>query len=133
MKSLGIILILLTSGYFLFVSFMNKGSLWSEYRVMAYELEGKKKNLIVAENPDQWEKGLMSVRIPIPGVDGMIFLFPDTQERTFWNKNTFRDLRIYWIRKGKVVNTSELPSIIKSKNVTTVSSEQPVDTVIELY
>jgi hypothetical protein len=41
------------------------------------------------------------------------------------------DLKLYWIDKGKVTGTSQLPSIEKSKSTVTVSSPGKADTVIE--
>ena len=36
----------------------------------------------------------------------MIFIFPDKERQTFWNKNTYLDLDIYWMNDDKVVGKS---------------------------
>jgi uncharacterized membrane protein (UPF0127 family) len=62
----------------------------------------------------------------------MIFYFNKKDYMTFWNENTFMDLDVYWLDGKKVTGTSYLPSIRKTGVVKTVSSEVPVNVVIEL-
>lgn len=90
--------------------------------------------LLVADTPEKWEKGLMYVKSKedIGGLDGMIFSFPDSQIRTFWNKNTLSPLTLYWIQYDKVIGISYLPSITDMGVITTVSSPSSTDTVIEI-
>ncbi len=87
--------------------------------------------LLVADNPEKWKKGLMNFR-KLDGVDGMIFIFPDKQYRTFWNGDTFMNLDLYWIDGDKVVGKSFLPSIEKSKEIINVYSPKEVNKVVEL-
>ena len=101
------------------------------YQITPYTLEGHKLHLIVADDTNKWVKGLMFVERNF-SYDGMLFVFPDKQYRTFWNKNTFVDLDLYWINDGTVVGKSFLPSIRKSKTITTVHSPDTADTVIEV-
>lgn len=98
---------------------------------MEYELEGKKFKLVIADTGARWQKGLMYVRKPVEGYDGMIFTSSHARPQVFWNMNTFEDLDVYWIRDGKVLGKSHLPSI-ESKGMKTVSSPGPADTVIEI-
>jgi len=100
-------------------------------KFLPYELENKIYLLREAKTPEEWQKGLMFVKKPVD-YDGMIFIFPDKQIRSFWNKNTFVDLDIYWIDENKIIGKSYLPSILKSKNIITISSQLPVDKVIEI-
>ncbi|MDP4011968.1 MAG: DUF192 domain-containing protein, partial [Candidatus Roizmanbacteria bacterium] len=86
----------------------------------------------IADTPDHMQQGLMFVRKPTEGFDGMVFRFPDKQSRTFWNKNTLEDLQLYWMADGEVIGTSDLPSIEKSVSIVTVSSPAPADTVVEI-
>lgn len=102
---------------------------------MNYKLEGKTYNLLIAKTPQEWKKGLMDIYPASPslrGANGMIFIFPDKTVRTFWNKNTYVDLDVYWLNDGKVVGESELPSIEKSREIVTVTSPSPVNKVIEI-
>ncbi len=107
---------------------------FSGYKTIDYQLSGIHYRLLIADTPEKWEKGLMYVKSKkdIGGLDGMIFIFPDSQVRNFWNKNTVSDLTLYWIDDKKMVGTTELPAIGESNLVTTVTSPQNADTVIEL-
>ena len=100
-------------------------------KFLPYELENKIYLLREAKTPEEWQKGLMFVKKPVD-YDGMIFIFPDKKIRSFWNKNTFVDLDVYWIDENKIIGKSYLPSILKSKNIITISSQLPVDKVIEI-
>jgi|SRR3989344_5142455 len=104
---------------------------YEEFTRINYKLENKNLKLLVADIPEEWQRGLMYFR-KLEGVDGMIFIFPDKQQRTFWNKNTFMNLDILWIDGEKVVGKSYLPSIEKSKEIVTVKSSKPADKVIEI-
>lgn len=96
-----------------------------------YQVDGKIYRLLVADDEIERNKGLMFVKKK-EGFDGMIFIYPDKQVRTFWNQNTFVELDVYWLDDDKVVGKSFLPSIEKSKTPVTVSSEKEVNKVIEI-
>ncbi len=104
---------------------------YKDWQIISYRLENRNYRLLVANNSRQWERGLMDFK-KLDGVDGMLFDFPDKGYRTFWNKNTYIDLNLYWLDDEKVVGTSDLPSIDKSGGITIVSSPAPVNKVIEL-
>ncbi|PIS16128.1 hypothetical protein COT62_00055 [Candidatus Roizmanbacteria bacterium CG09_land_8_20_14_0_10_41_9] len=101
------------------------------YAVTQYQLEDKTYTLFVADTQEKWMSGLMDKK-KLDGADGMIFIFPDSRSRSFWNKNTYLDLDIYWINQHKVVGKVFLLSIKKTGSVVTISSPSSVDTVIEL-
>ena len=107
-------------------------ALWKGYETQKMILEDTEYTLVIADTPDHMQKGLMFVRKPTEGFDGMVFRFPDKQIRTFWNKNTLEDLQLYWMADGEVIGTSDLPSIEKSVSIVTVSSPAPADTVVEI-
>ncbi len=100
----------------------------------SYELNGRVYKLLTAKNESEWQKGLMFVKSKkeLKGADGMIFIFPDKQIRSFWNKNTYLDLDLIWMDGDRVVGKSFLPSIAKTKNPFTVSSPMVVDRVVEI-
>ena len=110
--------------------FTNKKS-DQNYKIMSYQLEGRKYQLLVADNVQKWQTGLMNFR-KLEGIQGMIFIFPDKQIRHFWNKNTYLDLDVYWINEDKVEGKSFLPSIERSKEIVTVSSPAKVNKVVEI-
>jgi poly-gamma-glutamate capsule biosynthesis protein CapA/YwtB (metallophosphatase superfamily)/uncharacterized membrane protein (UPF0127 family) len=100
-------------------------------RLIPYELENKVYLLREAKTPEEWQKGLMFVKKPVD-YDGMIFIFPDKQIRSFWNQNTFLDLEVYWLDDDKIIGKDKLESIEKTKIVKTIQSPGPVNKVIEL-
>jgi len=98
---------------------------------ITYQLNNRNYRLFTAKNPQEWEKGLMYYR-KLDEVDGMIFIFPSKQIRSFWNKNTLMDLDLYWLNNNDVIGKSYLPSIEKSKEIVIVSSPDKANRVIEL-
>jgi len=103
-------------------------------KLISYSLEGKTYKLLLSKTPLEHQKGLMFYRRKkeLKGADGMIFIFSDKNYRTFWNKNTFLDLDVYWIDGKKVVGKDFLPSIEKTKEIFTVTSPKKVDRVVEI-
>lgn len=96
-----------------------------------YQINKKDYCLLTASNQEQWEKGLMFYKKPVD-FDGMIFIFPDKQIKSFWNKNTYLDLDVYWLEDNKVVGKSFLPSILKSKETTVIKSPKEINRVVEI-
>lgn len=108
---------------------------FSKYKTIDFRLSDiETYRLLVADTPEKWEQGLMYVRTKddISGYDGMLFQFPNAEQRMFWNKNTLSDLTLYWMHNGKVIGTSSLPSIEKTGSITSVFSPSPADQVVEL-
>lgn len=120
-----IIFLIFAIGYFFF-----KEKLFNK-KFIFYTLENKKYKLLVADEPEEWVEGLMFVRKPVD-FDGMIFIFPDKEIRTFWNKNTFVDLDVYFLDDDKIVSKAFLPSIEKTKEIKNINSTVPVNKVIEI-
>jgi hypothetical protein len=98
---------------------------------LIYKLNNKNYLLKIAKTPEEWERGLMFVKKPV-NYDGMIFIFPDKQIRSFWNKNTFVDLEIYWLDDDKIIGKDELESIEKTKIIKIIKSPTYVNKVIEI-
>lgn len=98
---------------------------------LVYKLNDKVLLLKIADEPQEWETGLMFIRKPID-YDGMIFIFPEKNVKAFWNKNTFVDLDVYWLDGEKIIGKSFLPSLERTKDVYTVTSLSPVNRVIEV-
>ena len=130
---MGILLLIGISALYFQQKSSNNQPLWPDYTIEERMIEGKNYKLIKAQTPQQWEKGLMFVRGKQNEYDGMIFSFPKKEQRTFWNKNTFVDLHIYWMDGEAVVGKDVLPSIVSSGTIVTVASPQPVNGVIELF
>ena len=61
----------------------------------------------IADTPDEWETGLM-YRTNLAEDEGMLFVFPDEFQRSFWMKNTYVSLDIIFINSnGLVLNFFE--------------------------
>ncbi|MCL4374843.1 DUF192 domain-containing protein [Patescibacteria group bacterium] len=97
---------------------------------IGYNLNGRLLRLLVADQPAAWEKGLMFVKQK-DGFDGMLFVFPDKDYRSFWNKNTLVDLELYWLDDDRVVGKDFLPAVTKG-GLVTLTSPAPANRVIEL-
>ena len=95
-----------------------------------YRIAEKTYQLLIADTPEKWERGLMFKKAMEE--DGMIFLFPEKRVRSFWNMNTYLDLDIYWMDGDRVVGKDLLPSITKTGKVVTIVSPGPVNRVIEI-
>lgn len=102
-----------------------------EKRVIPYHLEGTTYQLRVADTPESRVRGLMFVE-EAEGFEGMLFLFEESDVRTFWNKNTFVDLAVYWMQDGEVIGKDILPSVRATEEVRTITSPAPVDEVVEI-
>ena len=135
-----VIVVVLCSGYVWYrQSYHTKNNLspedhalWDDYTVTTMDIQGQTYRLVVADTPQKWEQGLMYLREPSEDFDGMVFQFVGSTSHTFWNKNTYLDLKLYWMQDDRVVGESNLPAIDSSNTVRTVQSPGPVDTVVEI-
>jgi len=65
-------------------------------------------NVEISRDPDNISKGLMH-RKHLENNSGMLFCFPDQQERSFWMKNTEIPLSIaYANRDGHILNIEDM-------------------------
>ena len=84
--------------------------------------------LEVADTPKKQQLGLMH-RKSMPQDRGMIFVFPEEQDRYFWMKNTLIPLDIiYMDAGGKVVSVKQM----KPQDETSVPSDGPAKYAVEL-
>ncbi len=95
------------------------------------KIENKAYKLLIADSDEEHSKGLMNVK-KLDNADGMIFLFKDSQVRTFWNQNTLVDLDVYWMQDDQVVGKSFLPSIETTKAPVTITSPEMINKVVEI-
>ncbi len=64
---------------------------------------GEKELLVeTATTPEQWRRGL-SGRTKLDSDNGMLFIFPNNEIRSFWMKETSIPLDLIWIEDNKVV------------------------------
>lgn len=89
--------------------------------------------LVAADEPAEWENGLMH-REEIPA-EGMVFIFPGAAERTFWMANTSLPLDIIFIRDGRVLNVAEADPEpgVPLEALTRYRSDGAADRVVETW
>ena len=77
-------------------------------------------------------KGL-SDRSEIGNIDGMLFLYDDSQPRNFWMKNMLFPLDAVWINKGKIIGWQENipPPEDAGGEIIRFASPEPADAVLE--
>lgn len=93
--------------------------------------DGKKHEFRIelALTPAQQSQGLMG-RTSMDADAGMLFVFPDEAERSFWMKNTLIPLDMIFIRKdGSIIKVHDSA---KPQDLTSVKSEGPAFAVLEL-
>jgi uncharacterized membrane protein (UPF0127 family) len=72
--------------------------------IKGHEIEAE-----VADQPQSRMMGLM-FRTEMPKDHGMLFVFPDVDQRAFWMKNTLIPLSIAFMdENGKILNVLEMP------------------------
>lgn len=131
-KKIVILLILLILGGVLYVAYMMETKPLAGYDTKTIRMGDTELVVFVADTQEKRTQGLMNIS-ELEANMGMIFIFPDSSARTFWNKNTLLPLDIIWVSNGNVVGTSSLPSILQSGNrITSVPSPEVVDTVVEV-
>ncbi|MCS7231578.1 MAG: DUF192 domain-containing protein [Elusimicrobiota bacterium] len=101
------------------------------YQIVDYQIEGKNYRLLLADTPKKWSKGLMYKR-KLTNADGMLFVFPDKRKPTFYNKNTYLDLDVYWIDGSSIIAKHYLASIEKTKIIVYIEAPTFVDKVAEI-
>lgn len=80
----------------------------------------------VADEPAEQALGLGDVQ-SLQANQGMIFIFPDSQEHTFWMKGVEYPIDIIWINENKVIGSvTAYPGSVR------YVSPQPVDMVLEV-
>lgn len=86
-------------------------------------------NVITAATPEQRAKGLMDVK-HLDKDSGMLFLFEQPKQVSFWMKDTYIPLDMLFINeKGVIVNIHENA---KPLSLDIMSSEKPVSRVLEI-
>ena len=95
---------------------------------------GETYEVLVSDNPLEHQKGLSNTDIGTLGADGMLFVFSDKKERTFWMKDMNYALDVIWLRDGKVmkIQTEVPPPEGDEEPVYMYSRPFEVDMVLEL-
>lgn len=131
-KKILIILILVIFGAVLYTAYIMETQPLAGYDTKIIRMGNSELEVLVADTEEKRTKGLMGVT-KLTDDTGMLFIFPDSSPRTFWNKNTLLPLDLIWISNGNVVGISSLPSISESNNqIISVPSSEAIDMVLEV-
>ena len=98
------------------------------------ELDGHRFQIEIAADEASRERGLM-FRESMPADHGMLFLFDDSQVRTFWMKNTHIPLDIlYFDENYKLVSVQQRvpPCLSSGSNCPVYPSDGPAKYALEL-
>ena len=96
------------------------------------ELKGQRFNVEIADTESARERGLM-FRDSMPADHGMLFVFDDLAERTFWMKNCRMPLDIlYFDEKYKLVSVQQRVPACRSDPCPVYPSDGPSQYVLEL-
>ncbi|MGH8936025.1 MAG: DUF192 domain-containing protein [Acidimicrobiia bacterium] len=71
----------------------------AEFPVWEIELAGRPWAVAVADTPERRQAGLMGVE-DLGDLDGMLFVFPESQSGSFWMKDTLMPLDIAFFEEG---------------------------------
>lgn len=88
----------------------------------------------VADSPEKTEHGLM-FRKTLPADQGMLFVFPETEMRTFWMKNTFIPLTIGFFDEQRTLVDIQDMEPVKSEiesRPPTYNSKKPAKYCLEV-
>ena len=130
-KRIAVVFVVLFFAVLLFW-FLGRESYFPDMPVQNFSIEGKNLRVFVATSSIQRQQGLMFVKHVPRHIDGMLFVFPDAAVQSFWNKNTFLDLDMLWIRDTAVVKKTFLPAVQKN-GLVIQSSDVSVNRVLELF
>lgn len=85
----------------------------------------------LADTDEERARGLMG-RLTLGDNQGMLFIFDDSVQRSFWNQDTLVPLDVIFIDQGRVVDLERLPKFDKTLGTLTVVSDYPARYVLEL-
>lgn len=134
-KIIGIIFLVAAAGFFIYNNFFNEDKPKMEYYTFTKEGELTftdslgtsiiKIDLEIADNEYERELGLMK-RVDMKENLGMLFIFPDEKNRSFWMRNTLISLDMIFINANKEIVTIH-------KNTTRLSDQSYPSTNPAMY
>jgi len=83
----------------------------------------------VARTAEEFERGLM-YRTSLAENAGMLFLFDQSRDVSFWMKNTLISLDVLFIRDDGII--TKIAARTKTNDLTPIPSEGPVASVLEI-
>jgi hypothetical protein len=96
------------------------------------QIESAKLFVETASNETQWSHGLSNIT-ELKENNGMMFIFPTSERRSFWMKDTHIPLDLIWISDNKIVGIVHMfPELaISEQALTRYYSPVPIDMTIE--
>lgn len=105
------------------------------FEQQTYNLAGEDFVLDLAKTPEQYRQGL-SNRTSLDSNQGMLFLYSEKQNLTFWMKEMNFDIDLVWLNDGKIMAyIANMPKPAKNtalKDLPLYASPMPVNQVLEL-
>ena len=95
------------------------------------KINGQIIKVLIADEPAELTQGL-SDRPYLEADQGMLFVFPDSQVRSFWMKNMHFPLDIIWIDDNNIINISQNLPPEGEQPQNHYSSVLPVNYVLEV-
>src|SRR3989338_726742 len=95
------------------------------------EIDGRSFVVAVADEPAELQRGLSGQEAQRM----MLFVFPDSQQRSFWMQDMLYSIDIVWLDQGRVVAVDSdlpLPGEAADQDLPRFISPQPVDMVLEI-
>ncbi|MBT3230877.1 DUF192 domain-containing protein [Candidatus Uhrbacteria bacterium] len=87
----------------------------------------------VAKTTDEHRQGLSNIKLEEFDVAGMLFIFEDFQQRTFWMKDMHFAIDIAWMHDDLIVKTQQNIPIPDDSGTTYMDSKPfEIDAVLEL-
>lgn len=83
----------------------------------------------IADEPSEWERGLIGHK-PLASGQGMLFVFPVADKRSFWMKGMTFPIDIIWIGQGRVIGFVDRAGPEEEKR--RYLSPGPADQVLEI-
>lgn len=121
-----------SSGIFLFLICI---ALWRNAQPRQVYIGNQKFVLSIADTPGERQRGLQG-RAHLAETEGMMFVFDEAGQYTFWMKDTLIPLDMVWVREGIVIDTTlnaQAPVLgTPDEQLPRFTSAEPADSVIEL-
>jgi uncharacterized membrane protein (UPF0127 family) len=117
------------------VSFQQDSTTWSDaflYPTKPIIVDGNILKVSIARSLDEIVQGLSNHQ-PLAKDEGMLFLFADSNHRTFWMKDMLFNIDMIFINEGVIVDIKkDMPAPNPWQWPATYTSQNPADAVLEV-
>ena len=121
---LGVIVGVLITVFILFNQGMSRSTI---------SINGQQLDVYVAQTDGEHQQGLSNIKLDEFDADGMLFVFDDSDERTFWMKDMTFAIDIIWVHDELIVKMEENIPVSINGDVSHMNSKPfEIDVVLEL-